>query len=564
MRNAICLLAAFVLLATSLAAATSQVNNITLSHQNGYTQARIDVDGTVRFSHQTEVAKDGKPFRIIVDILKATHHLGAKKFMSLPKCAVSAIRTSQYAVKPEAVVRVVFDMTLEASYRVESNLQSVTVIFPDKGGHKFAAWSSSAVVAAMSKSTPKTVVAVKDVTAPTPKSSPLAAPRKKSPAEVNSAIDKDRLASLTSKDQPQVRKSEPTKSEAKSAALKKVSQPEKPTPFPTSTYTPGMGQFSDQDKWADLYKKPAPPVKKPKAIKAKPTKTSPSLTTADQPLPPAKQSVSKPKTKPAATAAMSQPKPAATEAPKAKASPKAASTKPAATGTKKVASSSKAEPSQQVVKKATKPPTKATSKTVAKVNRPRDKSEGNVMPPARSENTVKVSKKATGKSDSKTVAKIDKSDKNKKPTAKSDTKTIAKVNKAGTDKKSTSRFRRNPAVSKKIKGTMVAEFPKRLVVKYKTRHYRDPFATLINEAQVSSNPIEQKVPNVEGLRLVGILESDGGKSSALLEDASGYGYILRNGDRVRKGYVLRIESDRVYFQIFEYGWSRTLALHIED
>lgn len=561
MRNAICLLAAFVLLATSLAAATSQVNNITLSHQNGYTQARIDVDGTVRFSHQTEMAKDGKPFRVIVDILKATHHLGAKKFMSLPKCAVSAIRTSQYAVKPEAVVRVVFDMTQEASYRVESDQQSVTVVFPDKGGHKFAAWSSSAVVATMSKSASKPVMASKDATAPTPKSSPPVAPRRKTPAEVNSAIDKDRLASLASKNQPPVKKSKLAKSEAKSAAPKKVTEPEKATPFPTSTYTPGMGQFSDQDKWADLYKKPAPPDKKTEASEVKTTKPNPSLATADPPPSPKKQSVSKPKTKPPATTAKSQPKPTSAEAPKAKASPTVVSTKPAATETKKVASASKAEPKQQIAKKTTKPPTKTTSKVVAKVDRPRDKSEGNVKPMAPSENTIKVSKKATAKSDSKTPAKTVKSDQDKKPPGKSDTKTMAK---ADTDKKSTSRFRRNPAVSKKIKGTMVAEFPKRLVVKYKTRHYRDPFATLINQGQVSSSPIEQKIPNVEGLRLVGILESEGGKNSALLEDANGYGYILRSGDRVRKGYVLRIESDRVYFQIFEYGWSRTLALHIED
>ena len=500
MRKAICLLAAFVLLATSLAAATSQVTNITMSHQNGYTSAQIDIDGTVRFSHQTEVAKDGKPFRVIVDILKATHHLGAKKFMSLPKCAVLAIRTSQYAAKPEAVVRVVFDMTQEAAYRVESNEQSVTVVFPDKGGHKFAAWSTSAVVAAMSKAAPKWTVAAKDVLAPTPKSSQPATPGKKTPAEINSAIGKDRMASLASKDQPQVTKSEPTKPVSESPAPKKATQPEKATPFPSSTYTPGEGQFSDHDKWADLYKKPSPPVGKTNATEVKTTKASPSLATVDQPATPVKQPVAKPKTKPA-------------------------------------------EPKQEVAKKTTEQPVKAVSKTLANVDRPRDKSEGNVKPPASPENTMK---------------------KPGEPSDKSDAKTVANADKADADKKSTSRFRRNPAVSRKIKGTMVAEFPKRLVVKYKTKNYRDPFATLINEAQVSNSPIEQKVPNVEGLRLVGILESEGGKNSALLEDANGYGYILKTGDRVKKGYVLRIESDRVYFQIFEYGWSRTMALHIEE
>lgn len=520
MRKVICLMAALVLLATSLAAATSQVNNIGLSHQKGYTQARIEVDGTVRFSHQTEVAKDGKPFRVIVDILKSTHHLGAKKFMSLPDCPVLAIRTSQYAVSPEAVVRVVFDMTQEASYRVESDQQSVTVIFADKKGDKFAAWSTSAVVAAKAKSAAKPALASADPIPAKPKVTSTVPSKKKTPAEVNSAINRDRLASLASNDQPRAKNSKPTKSEPKSTPPTKVSKPEKVTPLPTSTYTPGSGQFSDHDKWADLYKIPAPSVSKTESAKTKPTKKSPSQT--------------KPK---------SQTKPVTAEAPKAKVSQKVASTNKAASVTKPIASSSKTASQKQIATKTTKPPAKAATKKIAIVDRPRNKSEGNVKPKAPAENTMKVTKKSTGKSDTKTVAKVDKPDK---------------------VKKSTSRFRRSPSVSKKIKGTMVAEFPKRLVVKYKTRHYRDPFATLINEAQVSTSPIEQKVPNVEGLRLVGVLESEGGKNSALLEDANGYGYILKSGDRVRKGYVLRIESDRVYFQIFEYGWSRTLALHIED
>ena len=110
----------------------------------------------------------------------------------------------------------------------------------------------------------------------------------------------------------------------------------------------------------------------------------------------------------------------------------------------------------------------------------------------------------------------------------------------------------------------MAEFPKRLVIKYKGGRHRDPFETLINEAKTYNNPVERRIPNVEGLRLVGILETGHGASSALLEDKDGYGYILAEGDKVRKGYVLRVDSDRVYFQIFEYGWSRTVALNIDN
>jgi hypothetical protein len=131
------------------------------------------------------------------------------------------------------------------------------------------------------------------------------------------------------------------------------------------------------------------------------------------------------------------------------------------------------------------------------------------------------------------------------------------------DAKSTARFRRSPAEQFKIKGTMVAEFPQRLVIQYKQGKNRDPFATLIDESRTFDNPIADRIPNVEGLKLVGIIESAVGDNRGLFEDKNGYSYILKSGDKVQKGYVLRVERDRVYFQVFEYGWSRTVALTIE-
>ncbi len=128
---------------------------------------------------------------------------------------------------------------------------------------------------------------------------------------------------------------------------------------------------------------------------------------------------------------------------------------------------------------------------------------------------------------------------------------------------STARFRRSSAASIKTKGTMVAEFPQRLVIKYESDIYRDPFATLLDDERTYNSPVEQRIPNVEGLKLVGVLEAADAANRALFEDKEGYSYILKSGDKVRGGYVLRVETDRVYFQIFEYGWSRTVALTME-
>jgi len=134
-----------------------------------------------------------------------------------------------------------------------------------------------------------------------------------------------------------------------------------------------------------------------------------------------------------------------------------------------------------------------------------------------------------------------------------------------TKKKSTSRFRRKPAFTNKMKGTIVAEFPKRLVIKYRGGSPRDPFASLLDkDAGNDDKPNAQKIPDIETSRLVGVLESSDGKNRALLEDVDGYGYILKSGDKVKKGYVSKIYSNKALFQLFEYGWSRTVALRLNE
>ena len=182
-----------------------------------------------------------------------------------------------------------------------------------------------------------------------------------------------------------------------------------------------------------------------------------------------------------------------------------------------------------------------------------------VSKPSTNENKLKKVKKSS------TVERVEAPQ--AQPKAKKDAPTVTQKpdEAAGDDKKSTSRFRRKPAFSSKLKGTIVAEFPKRMVIKYRAGSATDPFASLIEkEASDADKPMARKIPNVETSRLVGVLESSGGKNRALLEDVDGYGYILKPGDKVRKGYVSKIYSDKALFQLFEYGWSRTVALRLND
>jgi hypothetical protein len=133
-----------------------------------------------------------------------------------------------------------------------------------------------------------------------------------------------------------------------------------------------------------------------------------------------------------------------------------------------------------------------------------------------------------------------------------------------TPARQTARFRRSTTASAKMKSSLVAEFPQRLVIKYENMGYRDPFATLIDDTRTYDTPIEKRLANVEGLRLVGILENATGDNRALFQDKRNFSFMLKAGDKVEKGYVLRVENDKVYFQIFEYGWSRTVALTFDN
>ncbi len=493
------------------AVSAAEVSNITLAHENGFTVARIDVDGTVRFSHQTEIAKDGRPFRVIVDILAAVHELGATNFTELPQSTITGIRSSQFAVNPEQVVRVVFDMDHETVYQVEAEDNCVNISFPDKIAVPFANWSTREVVNALNEAQ-RNKAAVTSAAAPA--SPPTVAGSdsrvSKTASELNVAINKDRQSSL----QASVEK-------GLSGDKQEAEPPQKTKPTTIAkTTTPPEGNKAQES------------IQKPQKDDFRPeVAAQPDVRSQDQPIA-GKPSIKK--------------------------------------------SESKAE-------KATAEKT-ILSKTVAAVPPPGEpaKDESFVGPPLAAmppyvepEPDPEPVRNETGDQKSQEPPQSQKdptppTDKAQEPAPEPDIEEPEDTDipdesfeSPPTDKKPTSRFRRSPTSPTKIKGTLVAEFPKRLVIKYKASG-ADPFETLINEAKTNNSLVEKKIPNVEALRMVGVLETADGENSALFEDTDGYGYILKEGDKVKKGYVLRIEADRVYFQIFEYGWSRTLALDMEE
>ena len=105
-----------------------------------------------------------------------------------------------------------------------------------------------------------------------------------------------------------------------------------------------------------------------------------------------------------------------------------------------------------------------------------------------------------------------------------------------------------------------AGIPQRETVKYFSRGKRDPFSPLFERIEESEFGVAP-IPSIENLELVGVLESPL-HNWALCQDARGFGYILQAGDRIKEGRVLRVDQDRVVFQVSEYGWTRNVTLEL--
>lgn len=502
----------------------SDVTDVQLRYSHGLTVAQIVVDGAARYTHQTVEAKDGKPFRVIVDVLSATHRMPAKNFEMLPDCPVASIRSSQYSVQPEHVVRVVFDMQGPSVYQIDQDKGLISVTFKEQTARMFANWSAVASL--------------------TPRESPAGSTVKLGSKVAKQAVPDQAESKSTSA--LKVQATAPTDKSGAEAKTASTNPPSKPSPQAAASQ-PAASDVSRQT----VQKSKAKADTKAGEVS---NQDAPRLTKTD---PKAKAGVSDftygPEFDPdwlnrSETARTTAAAPSGRQLVAAQDA-----------GSVKDKSSEMNSPSPSAGAQKKESGTKTDSQVENK-RRPdgQDQSKDEDETEKASEKMVPGSQRPEMPKKKQILASADQ----EVSSSPADTEVEKQV---GDDaERSTARFRRSPTMSRKLKGTMVAEFPKRLVVKYKAGGRRDPFATLIDETAVYNKLVEERIPNVEGLILVGVLDAGGDNNRALFEDTHGYGYILKAGDRVQKGYVIRVEIDRVYFQIFEYGWSRTVALSMEE
>lgn len=94
---------------------------------------------------------------------------------------------------------------------------------------------------------------------------------------------------------------------------------------------------------------------------------------------------------------------------------------------------------------------------------------------------------------------------------------------------------------------------------YDAFNRRDPFRSLVDGAFNRNDKMD--LVNLSSVQLVGIVRGEVDRF-ALLEDASGYSYILRVGDRVHNGTVVSIGEDELVARVTNFGQTTTVRLHL--
>jgi len=94
---------------------------------------------------------------------------------------------------------------------------------------------------------------------------------------------------------------------------------------------------------------------------------------------------------------------------------------------------------------------------------------------------------------------------------------------------------------------------------YDAFNHRDPFRSLVEGAFNQSDKMD--LVNLSAVQLVGVVRGEVDRF-ALLEDASGYSYILRVGDRVHNGSVVSIGEDELVARVTNFGQTTTVRLRL--
>lgn len=132
------------------------VSDISLEKKGDSTMVTIMANNPFQFNSSSVPAKEGRPFRILIDCKDALHNLAKYDFRDLPSGIVTSIRTSQYQTDPNRVVRIVLDVAKTVNYYVHTADNSLVITMVSMGEPDFERWSASGVATPVTTSVEKT------------------------------------------------------------------------------------------------------------------------------------------------------------------------------------------------------------------------------------------------------------------------------------------------------------------------------------------------------------------------------------------------------------------------
>jgi hypothetical protein len=569
-----------------------KVTNLHLQKSSQFTEFTIVCDGPSTFTHQIVEAAANKPFRIVIDVSDAVQSVPKHSYKGLPDGAVKQVRISQYSIEPQKVVRVVLDVTGSLTYKAKENGNTLTVFINTPADKDFLKWS------AVGDQAGEPVMAKKEEPAEMLKTTTSAPgneagaskversqPEKQEAKLATKPIDEGKLLNKVVKPVPV-----PAKSATLPAADKSAKAPTTPVVSEKSSASPnpellekvnGAKEPAQTSKTASAAKQEAAPIADKDAGKTAASSKAQDAAVGAQPIggiPPTQKHVDsaitpllKPgtggpptepadATKPPKTQKSSLPETKVNKAPKLAEGVKTANPVEGKLGTAvesktptaKVAVAAE-EKQQNAVKEGTTP---AAPQTRSEAIRQRYLAEkGRINPDEQP--ALDSAELAEEEGQAQPLSDIEKIRMKYK-------RGIKFVQNDQDDREQASAGELSPAdtqVATLAVGPYSEFLPEREIIVYTTSGRPDPFEPLVEDA--ASNAQSGDLPDVEALRLVGILQ-DKSVSRALFEDFKGCSYILKTGDRVKNGFVLSIEENRVLFQIRQYGWNRQVAVDLES
>jgi len=494
------------LVSTSPAWGSCRIENISLKKDGNFTKICVYADKPFEFIHSTEEAKDGKPYRVIIDCKDAIFGLPQHNFKKgLPPGIIKAIRTSQFQTVPERIVRVVLDLNGPVVYKMidtgtekKATIAILTTQDPD-----FPMWA-----AVKEKEKDQKIAMEKKQTKV---ASAEAVPQK------DQKSDKSQTSLLSAESSPELEVSEKEKAEPTQKERiyrRAVSYTDTGEVVLSAEKKPVLlSQTQSEDE--DIKKEEVSQI-----IKQEPALFLPKFT------------------------------------------PEVSSRQT----TEQIQSFSHREEARRIEEDKTQKDVSSPSvsqssskQSLSKRRSPRrqiDRSPVPLGPFPEGQSSEAEATEKTKITEAGTEGKEDVST----GTPGSIQKGIGRI--LGPEPvaaKESHALAESLILIQTPQESELGLVPKRKMVYYNSGTRRDPFLPLTERQDMSFG--EASLPLFENLKLVGILKDEEG-NRALLENELGFGYILMNGDRIKNGYIISVEDDRAFFHVEEYGGYQIMVLEL--